>query len=111
MEDIKYKNETPDKPAPPLDDQKSKASTGKEQKKRKAVNKPSEKMNSTKKKKISDEKGKGSELGSSQRINGKKDSPKKDVSAGMKNLMAQFVKRTPPKSSKDKQNHPPRPNK
>ena len=98
MEDIKYNYVVHDRPALPVGDQESKASSAGKEKKRKSANETSGKMNSAKKKKNNDEKAKNAELGSSQRSSGK-DSPKKDVSAGMKNLMAQFVKRTPPKSS------------
>merc|ERR1712238_124294 len=64
--------------------------------------------NSTKKKKKtvnSDGKAAKATSGSIPRSNGKKDSPKKkdaDVNIGMKNLMAQFVKKGPPEKSSSK---------
>mmetsp|Transcript_22975 Transcript_22975/g.51247 ORF Transcript_22975/g.51247 Transcript_22975/m.51247 type:complete len:144 (-) Transcript_22975:328-759(-) len=137
VEDIAYDASVPEKPASPGEGQKPKAvSRGKDDtttpksktksndgkakkpsgsasKKRKTTTneKSSPKRTSNaKKKKTNDGDGKASESSSSSssRSNGKKDNPKKDACAGMKNLMAQFVKRSPAKQetpvSKDPEN-------
>ena len=79
-----------------VNDGKVKASGSSSTKKRKATKETPEKTNSAKKNKVSVKDGKVKAPGSSLGANGNKgSSPEKDASVGMKNLMAQFVKRSP----------------
>eukprot|EP00536_Pseudo-nitzschia_multiseries_P009154 jgi/Psemu1/306340/fgenesh1_kg.250_\ len=114
-EDISYDDTVPEKPVPSSADKKSKKdvqspntntttnqgvkvgveATESASKKRKATNDktktPEKQTTSPAKKKKAGNEGRGS---------GKKESPKKtDVCAGMKNVMAQFVKRSPAKTT------------
>jgi len=98
-----------DEVTPSSGDRESKSSTGVNERKRKTPKKLSQdQTNSTKKKKKtvnSDGKAAKATAGSIPRSNGKKDSPKKkddDVNIGMKNLMAQFVKKGPPEKNSSK---------